>query len=1111
MSRRWLAAWSLAMVVGLAVGLVSLQAADSPETVEKMIHKRRIKQLQNSERYRMTPNIHWGYLADGGGPNPNVDLNSSIVNDNGYAVNPVFRTYGAPPPDPLNSIPISITFYEHQHNSAQGYQTGRLAGNDIVHFIWTYWDHLPLPGLDPDRLVNYGSYTISGMYLIQGYGGVEVSQGIWARGGYCGGEVDDDNCFHGAFHQRAFAGSPYTQWHLYFPTPGSAMHIDDELLSATVFGELMWPRVTIAKKAGAPDVYHFIAHGSTDDTRNRLLYWRFDPDSVKWFGPVAMDSTTGLYYTLAADPNSQKVAVTLGTSREFTSGNNNVAYYESHSDGKGWINQTELGTPNKNFITNYNSSTGPQFWGHTSTRYDHSGYLHIVWDEQRVANTSFDIKICHWSDSVFQIRPVALGYWDNEASTGGWNLHLAKVTMGIGSGGTLCQSGAQSNKNYVYVVYTQFGGSDAVSNADYSKGGYYNGELYLSVSNSGGRTWAPPMNITNTKTPGCNPGATPTGGTVPPRPDSVCRSEHWATIGPEVNDVDVIFTEDNDAGGIPQGEGTWQINRMMYLRFPGSTMNAQYVCPVIAANYAAFLTAIPECEYHAKRGATNLETFTLINLGNAAMNDNGGGGVTVSQINGPAGWLTMTGTGPYIIAAGDPDKVETVTMSAVGITIQGLYQGSISVTHNAPNVASPQVYPIDFFVVDDFFCPQDENMKTGVTVVTKGSAAGRPGSLALDVRSNSRFGSQDDEGGLYRYFDSSNTVFDASLLIAHDAQAVGDTVVFHRFFDRNDPGQYGYRALGNLVIDTARYTTGSGFARACAQMTTADSAIGVVMEWYFSQNPDSDEFVVARYGLYNMGSVAVNNLVVGVLMDLDVVPATRYGSVQSGVRNQNGQDWPNGLVWQQGTDTVGHVPSPAQYTAERYRGGIRYIGGSSATALGAQVGNNVQDIQPGGGPKSEWLYRTLVSLAGANTPALPDTDMYTIMAIAKGVRLPKKDTTLAPVSYSYALISDTLDQSSFNTAAARAKAFGVALWKLERHADPDYNGVTNVNDVVMAVGVAFRGVAKVIDPCCPYARTDVDCNSVTDVNDVVRIVNVAFRNGTRAANFCRLCGAVPVT
>jgi len=715
-SRRYPAVLALlAVLTGILFWVA--QAADSPETVEKMIKKRRIKQLQNSERYRMTPNIHWAYLADGGGPNPHVDFNSSIISDNGYAVNPAFRTYGTPPPDPTGSIAISNTSYDYQHNSSQGYQTGRLAGNDIVHFIWMYWNIIP-PSIDnADRFVNYGSYTISTSTLNQGYGGTTVSLGVTARGGYCGGEVDDDNCFHAAFHQRAVADTAYTSWHVWFPTPGSALHVDDELLSTTVFGELMWPRLTIAKKPGASDVYHFVAHGSTDDTRNRLLYWRFDPDSVKWYGPVAIDSGTGLSYTLAADPNSHKVAVTLGTSREFTSGNNNVAYYESHSDGKGWINQTELGTVNKNFITNYNDPTGPQFWGHTSTRYDHSGYLHIVWDEQRVANTSYDVAIRHWSDSAYQTRPVALGYWDNEALTGYWNLHLAKVTMGIGSGGTLCQSGLQSNKNYVYVVYTQFGGPDPVSQADYSALGYYNGELYLSVSNSGGRTWAPPVNITNTKTPGCNPGATPAGGTVPPQPDSVCRSEHWATIGPEVNDIDVLFIEDNDAGGIPLGEGTWQLDRVMYMHVPGGTTDAQYVCPVIGANYAGFLTATSDCGYHAASGTVaKPETLTVMNLGNALMT-----GSISTRLS--STWLQLSPQGSYAISAGDPDINVTVTMSAAALT-EGLYQDTILVTHPVPSLPSPQEYPIDFLVVESFASPQDVQVECGQTAQQIITAAG---------------------------------------------------------------------------------------------------------------------------------------------------------------------------------------------------------------------------------------------------------------------------------------------------------------------------------------------------------------------------------------------------
>ncbi|MEW5701996.1 MAG: hypothetical protein AB1792_07190, partial [Candidatus Zixiibacteriota bacterium] len=898
-----------------------------------------------------------------------------------------------------------------------------------------------------------------------------------------------DNAWHASFHQKAEAGSPYSSWHLYFPTPGSALHIDDELTSTPLFGEVLWPVVGVQMNNPNPDVYHELAHGSESDLNERIVYWRYD--GTVWQGPVAIDSNPRLSYCIAADPNSQKAAIGLCTDREFSSGNLNIAYYESQTEGAGWISGTELGPANKNIITNYNNPTGPQAWGHTSVRYDLSGYLHFVWDEQRVANQSYDIKINHWSDSAFQIRPVALGYWEHQAATGTFNLNLAKLTMGIGDGGTLCRGGAWSNENYVYVVYTQFGGPDAASQADHSLLGYYNGELYLSVSNSGGRTWAPPVNITNTKTPGCNPGATPVGGTNPPRPDSVCRSEHWASIGPYVHDIDISFIEDNDAGGIPQGEGTWQINRFMYLRFPGGTTDAPNVCPVIAANYAGFITAIPECEYHADRGATNVETFTLINLGNATMTGN------ISKVLG-ASWLTLGTSGPYTINAGDPDIIFSVTMSAVGITTQGLYQDTIRITHDAPNVASPQKYPIDFFVIDDFFCPQQEILKTGVA---------SQGSLALGVESNARFGGHgEEEAGLWRFVDSSFSIFDASLLVAHGPQPVGDTTVFHRFYNRNDPGQYGFRAQGKLIVDTSRYSTGHGYAMACARMVTADSSVGVTAEWIFPQHPDSDEFVLARYSFYGDHGVTIDNLVAGVLADLDVVPARRYGFVQSGVENQNGGDVLRSLVWQQGTDTAGHSAPDPLYTAERYRGGLEFIGPGSL--IGARVGCNVMEVQPGGGPKSEWLYRTLVSLSGINTPSLPDTDLYTIMTLAKGQELgnPRK-----AYSVIVALISDTLDETSFKASADKARAYATAIGltsgstMLPCHGDPECDGTTDLQDVVWTVEVAFRGAASTADPCCPNQRTDVDCDSTTTIVDVVRFVNVAFRGANSRTEFCHPC------
>lgn len=76
------------------------------------------------------------------------------------------------------------------------------------------------------------------------------------------------------------------------------------------------------------------------------------------------------------------------------------------------------------------------------------------------------------------------------------------------------------------------------------------------------------------------------------------------------------------------------------------------------------------------------------------------------------------------------------------------------------------------------------------------------------------------------------------------------------------------------------------------------------------------------------------------------------------------------------------------------------------------------------------------------------------------------------------------------------------------HGDPQCDAITDVLDVVKAVGVAFRGGSDIGDPnpYCPWSTTDSDCDGDTDVIDIVRVVNVAFRNQDPAANFCRPCG-----
>lgn len=73
--------------------------------------------------------------------------------------------------------------------------------------------------------------------------------------------------------------------------------------------------------------------------------------------------------------------------------------------------------------------------------------------------------------------------------------------------------------------------------------------------------------------------------------------------------------------------------------------------------------------------------------------------------------------------------------------------------------------------------------------------------------------------------------------------------------------------------------------------------------------------------------------------------------------------------------------------------------------------------------------------------------------------------------------------------------------------DPECNGVTNLNDVVHVVNVAFRGGNQIPDPNgeCPWQTTDVNCDGVTNLNDVARVVNVSFRGADPNVQFCDPC------
>jgi hypothetical protein len=78
--------------------------------------------------------------------------------------------------------------------------------------------------------------------------------------------------------------------------------------------------------------------------------------------------------------------------------------------------------------------------------------------------------------------------------------------------------------------------------------------------------------MTDSQTPGCVPGE--------------CDSDHWSSLASRVDDnLHIAYTNDKDAGGIPQTEGTVTDNPVLYLAYPNPVTGIEDD-PALPAGYS---------------------------------------------------------------------------------------------------------------------------------------------------------------------------------------------------------------------------------------------------------------------------------------------------------------------------------------------------------------------------------------------------------------------------------------------------------------------------------------------------------------------------------------------
>ncbi|MBD3169067.1 MAG: T9SS type A sorting domain-containing protein [candidate division Zixibacteria bacterium] len=307
-----------------------------------------------------------------------------------------------------------------------------------------------------------------------------------------------------------------------------------------------------------------------------------------WGDLVIYDTLMDISSIITSSRISGKVAIVYTDPIDYEDPNqynNDIAYIES-PDGVTWDYDSPVN------VTNYQYEDTIRAYTDVDAIYDFDDNLHIVWNAPG-----------YWADEgTITIDACFLFHWSEETGTtmiynawhpsfpGKWCRSAAKMSISVDS------------LNNLYVLWTHF---DSV---DVSSGGWSNGELYASASSDGGASWIPPVNLTNTPTPGCQPGD--------------CNNDHWSSLT-EVSDdsMYIIYPEDKDAGSVTGAEGTETENPVRYLAVStsellpvgvdeeidvptGFALNQNYPNPFNASTNISFTLA--------ENGHTRLEVYNLL-------------------------------------------------------------------------------------------------------------------------------------------------------------------------------------------------------------------------------------------------------------------------------------------------------------------------------------------------------------------------------------------------------------------------------------------------------------------------------------------------------------------
>jgi hypothetical protein len=637
---------------------------------------------------------------------------------------------------------------------------------------------------------------------------------------------------------------------------------------------------------------------------------------------------------------------------------------------------------------------------------------------------------------------------DDNCNTASFEYNISKVTL------TQCHSNPLG-KDLLYAVYSRQLGTTA--DPDCSDLLYFNQEAFMSPSSTMGETWGSTVNLTNTKTNGCLSGACADDGST--------SSARYTT-----DSLYIEYMEDLDAASNVGNEGG-----------TASTLNPIKFISYSCIDMAPYLimTCTPSAikyPFHAVKGATAIQELVLVNGGNQSIT------WSSSLVGGGAPVLLSPSSGS--VPAGYENSA-TLTATVGPKSSEGLFHNTIRFSYDAG--AKTIDVPIDFYVFDSWFLPQDVAIRTANSKMMVNQA----GQAANDVT-----------GSSFSWFATGGEDFitDASLIIGNSADNLSWLLFKGGQGDPTGANNFGWLyALSNTTYDT---TTFQSYRMAYGKGTNRDSTIGFDVNWYAAKFVDSADFYVGHFEIYK----GVNNPA-GTITGVDIAFGCDW-DVPSDTSSDNtiGIDRDRQMIYLRGEYTearqLGFAASAAYL--ERDVPPDSTIGDQffDPIAGGFAWGNQEQVYgQSGFLADSVWKYMEAVAPSPNNYNSLWSDgdsigDMSLVMVIAKNYTV----TPTSRLKFDMVLAAKRAETNAtglagLNLAVDQAKELISNRGRCSACGDANSDGSVDISDVVYLIAHIFSG--GMAPRWCDYIKGHGDANGdgAVDISDAVYLIARIFSGG----------------